>query len=69
MAFEAAGMPAPRQGDLADLVALLVLYDFPAGDSPDVAAPQEAILAVAAPERDVEPGARDLRDGRRGRCL
>ena len=69
MAFEAAGMPAPRQGDLADPLALLILSDFPAGDSLEVAAPQNAILAVAAPERDVEPGARDLRDGRRGRCL
>ena len=69
MAFEAAGVPAPRQGDLADLLALLILSDLSAGDSFEVAAAQEAILAVAAPERDVEPGARDLRDGRRGRCL
>ena len=68
VASESAGMSASRQSGVADLGALSDLVNVSASDRLDVAAPQDALLAVAALGRDVEPGARDLGNGRRKGC-
>ena len=65
VASESAWMSASRQRSVTDLGALSdLIVAISASDRLDVAAPQDALLAVAALDGDVEPGARDLWNGR-----